>query len=166
MRDFTQFFADGKAVRTSALGADASPAAWREIRDVLDRAVAAAEQVRVKIGVPISQTTAFVAKAEALMRRHGWRGAIAAHAGSGIVRAAYDIAAATPRELVRDGIEALRREAEAAEGSLVVEAAPAAVKRHLDAWGKPGEGFAVMRRLKAEFDPRGFMNPGRFLGGI
>jgi FAD/FMN-containing dehydrogenase len=24
----------------------------------------------------------------------------------------------------------------------------------------------VMRRLKAEFDPRSFMNPGRFLGGI
>jgi len=166
VRDFTQSFADGKAVRTSALGADASPVAWREIRDVLDRTVAAGEQVRVKIGVPISQTTGFVARAEALMRRHGWRGAIAAHAGSGIVRAAYDIAATTPREPVRDGIEALRREAEAAEGSLVVEAAPVAVKRHLDAWGKPGEGFAVMRRLKAEFDPRGFMNPGRFLGGI
>jgi glycolate oxidase FAD binding subunit len=68
--------------------------------------------------------------------------------------------------LVRDGIEALRREAEAAEGSLVVESAPAALKRHLDAWGKPGEAFSVMRRLKAEFDPRSFMNPGRFLGGI
>ena len=43
---------------------------------------------------------------------------------------------------------------------------PVALKRHLEAWGKPGEAFPVMRRMKAEYDPRGFLNPGRFLGGI
>ena len=86
-----------------------------------------------------------LASAEALGRRHQWRGAVVAHAGSGVVRAGYLIGAKTPPELVRDELEALRREAEAAEGSLVVEAAPVAVKRHLDAWGKPGEAFSVMR---------------------
>jgi len=166
VRDFTQFFTEGRAAKTSTLGAEQSPAAWREIRDVLDRAVGAAERLSVKIGVPIGQTTVFVAKAEDLLRRHGWRGAITAHAGSGVVRATCGIAAGAPPELVRDAIEALRREAEGAEGSLVVEAAPVALKRRLEAWGKPGEAFPVMRRMKAEYDPRGFLNPGRFLGGI
>jgi glycolate oxidase FAD binding subunit len=165
VRDFTQFFTEGGAAKNSTLGAEQSPGAWCEIRDVLDRAVGAA-RLGVKIGVPIGQTAAFVAKVEELLYRHGWRGAVAAHAGSGVVRATWGITAEAPPELVRDGIETLRREAAAAEGSLVVEEAPTALKRHLDAWGKPGEGFSVMRRLKAEFDPRGFMNPGRFLGGI
>ena len=40
------------------------------------------------------------------------------------------------------------------------------LKSRLEAWGGSGEALAVMQRLKAEFDPRGFMNPGRFLGGI
>ena len=165
VRDFTQFFMDGKAVRTSALGADASPAVWRELRGVLDRVGGADDRVAVKIGVPVSRTAAFLASAEELGRRQGWRGAITAHAGSGVVRAAYAIGAGA-LEPVRDAIEALRREAEGAEGSLVVEAAPVALKRHLEAWGKPGEAFPVMRRMKAEYDPRGFLNPGRFLGGI
>jgi len=163
-RDFTQLLSEGTAIRTNRLGPEASLAAWRGIRDLPDRLLGS-ECVAVKIGVPISRTAPFLASAEDLARRHGWRVAIAAHAGSGVVRAVYAAGAAAP-EVVRDGVEALRREAEAAEGSLVVEAAPAALKRHLDAWGKTGEGFAVMRRLKAEFDPRGLMNPGRFLGGI
>jgi glycolate oxidase FAD binding subunit len=165
--DFTQLLTEGKAVRTTTLRAAASPVAWEAIRDVLDRALdPAGERVIVKVAVPISRTTTFLASAENLGRRHQWRSAVAAHAGSGVVRAGYLIGANTPPELVRDELEALRREAQAAEGSLVVEAAPVAVKRHLDAWGKPGEAFPVMRRLKAEFDPRGLMNPGRFLGGI
>jgi len=164
VRDFTSLLTEGTALRTSTLGAEASPAAWRKIRDLPDRAIGA-DRVVVKIGVPISRTAAFLAAAETLGRRHGWRGAIAAHAASGVVRAAYATGAGAP-EVVRDAVEALRREAEAAEGSLVVEAAPPTLKRHLDAWGKTGEAFAVMRRLKAQFDPRGLMNPGRFLGGI
>ena len=60
----------------------------------------------------------------------------------------------------------VRREAMAAEGSLVLQDAPPILKARVDAWGKPGDGFDVMRRLKAEFDPRGLCNPGRFLGGI
>jgi glycolate oxidase FAD binding subunit len=165
VRDFTRCFTDGKAVRTGALGAEASPAAWRELRDVPDRVGGADDRVAVKIAVPISRTSGFVAKAEELGRRQGWRGAIAAHAGSGVIRVAYAIGAGAP-EPVRDSIEALRREAESAEGSLVVESAPVALKRHLEAWGKPGEALSVMRRMKAEFDPSGLLNPGRFLGGI
>jgi glycolate oxidase FAD binding subunit len=63
-------------------------------------------------------------------------------------------------------LEGLRREAEAAGGSLVLHAAPPPLKRQLDAWGEPGDGLPMMRRLKAEFDPRGLCNPGRYVAGI
>lgn len=51
-------------------------------------------------------------------------------------------------------------------GALVIEAAPASVRRHLDAWGPPPHAFDLMLELKKRFDPERRMNPGRFVGGI
>ena len=36
----------------------------------------------------------------------------------------------------------------------------------LDAWGSPGDALPLMRAVKAQFDPKGTLNPGRFVGGI
>jgi len=58
------------------------------------------------------------------------------------------------------------REALGPAGSVVVERAPAAEKASLDVWGPPPAGFALMRGLKASLDPRGVLNPGRFVGEI
>ena len=63
-------------------------------------------------------------------------------------------------------LEGLRKEAQDAGGSLVLHDAPPPLKRQVEAWGAPGDGIDMMRRLKAEFDPRGLCNPGRFVGGI
>ena len=35
-----------------------------------------------------------------------------------------------------------------------------------DAWGDVGSAVALMKRIKERFDPRGILNPGRFVGGI
>lgn len=163
-RDFTKLFADGQAIATGTLDAAAAESAWRAIRDV--HAPLKGQGVVVKIAVPISKTLDLFAAAEELVGRRGGRGAVTAHAGSGIVRAGYSIEAGAPLEPLRDTLVTLRGEAEAAEGSLVLEAAPAALKRSLDAWGKARDGVAVTRRLKAELDPGALMNPGRFVGGI
>ena len=49
----------------------------------------------------------------------------------------------------------------------MVERAPLYLKSAADVWGPiPESVLAVMRRLKAEFDPRGVLNPGRFVGGL
>jgi glycolate oxidase FAD binding subunit len=48
----------------------------------------------------------------------------------------------------------------------VVEHAPPSVKPGLDVWGDVGPALEPMRRLKAEMDPKGILNPGRFVGGI
>ncbi len=166
VRDFTRLFARSHAIGTTTLGGAQGAAAWQAIGDVQARmGVTSEESVVVKIAVPIGNTLHLLSSAERLARRNGWRGAVTAHAGSGIVRAGYLVEGAT-LESLRDGLRALRGEAESADGSLVVETAPTALKRSLDAWGKPPEAAAVMRRLKVEFDPRGLLSPGRFLAGI
>jgi glycolate oxidase FAD binding subunit len=52
-------------------------------------------------------------------------------------------------------------------GGVVVERAPRAVRERIDPWGPvPAPALAVMRAIKREFDPRGVLNPGRFVGGL
>jgi glycolate oxidase FAD binding subunit len=51
-------------------------------------------------------------------------------------------------------------------GSLVLEAAPPAVRERVDVWGTPPASIAVMRSLKQRFDPGSRLAPGRFVGGI
>jgi glycolate oxidase FAD binding subunit len=82
------------------------------------------------------------------------------------VRAGFELEEGAPLPPFRDALQALRAEAEAAEGSLVLEAAPLPLKRAFDAWGRTRDGMSVTRRLKAELDPGAVMNPGRFVGGI
>ncbi len=51
-------------------------------------------------------------------------------------------------------------------GHLLLEKAPPKVKMGLDVWGPAPPHFNIMARLKAEFDPVGILNPGRFMGGL
>ncbi|MDP3062859.1 MAG: FAD-binding oxidoreductase [Chloroflexota bacterium] len=51
-------------------------------------------------------------------------------------------------------------------GYAVVESCPPEVKQGLDVWGDVPGGLEVMRRLKAELDPLGTLNPGRYVGGL
>ena len=168
VRDFTGLFREAHARATATLPDERAKPAWKTIRNAFDLLPGPPpDRILCKIAVPISRTAEMLAAAETLGRRHRLRAAVTAHAGSGVVQACYLLGPeAPPVEVLAKGLEDLRRESEAAEGSLTLHAAPSALKRHLDAWGKPGGAFTVMRRLKTEFDPRGLCNPGRFLGGI
>ncbi|HEV3276646.1 MAG TPA: FAD-binding oxidoreductase [Terriglobia bacterium] len=63
-------------------------------------------------------------------------------------------------------IARLRQTAQELGGSLVVTRCPADLKPAMDIWGPVGDDFEVMRKLKAEWDPKGTLSPGWFLGGI
>jgi len=55
----------------------------------------------------------------------------------------------------------------AARGSAVVfNAMPARARGRVDAWGVPPPSFGLMQALKAQFDPKGLCNPGRYVGGL
>jgi len=51
-------------------------------------------------------------------------------------------------------------------GYLVVLALPEAARDRVDVWGTSPDGLGVMKRLKAAFDAKGILNPGRFVGHI
>jgi glycolate oxidase FAD binding subunit len=52
-------------------------------------------------------------------------------------------------------------------GSVVVAAMPETAREAVDTWGAvPAAAHAIMRRLKAHFDPKGLCNAGRFVGGL
>ena len=53
-----------------------------------------------------------------------------------------------------------------AGGSLIVERTPSSVKADIDVWDYNGDSLAIMRGLKAQYDPNGILNPNRFAGGI
>lgn len=59
-----------------------------------------------------------------------------------------------------------RRAAEDLGGSLVVERCPIELKSRVEVWGATGDDFEAMRKLKALWDPKGILSPGRFVGGL
>lgn len=74
---------------------------------------------------------------------------------------------AAPVTMVAAVVERLRAIVAEADGSVVVERGSRALRETVDPWGPVPEGaMELMRRLKVEFDPRGVLNPGRFVGGL
>ena len=62
-------------------------------------------------------------------------------------------------------IEDLRNASEE-HGVFVVEHAPAALKERVGVWGSTRGNRPIMEMLKKRFDPKGTLNPGRFVDGI
>jgi glycolate oxidase FAD binding subunit len=51
-------------------------------------------------------------------------------------------------------------------GSAVLLKTPSALRSKVDVWGASGSALPLMKRIKAQFDPRAILNRGRFVGGI
>jgi glycolate dehydrogenase FAD-binding subunit len=62
-------------------------------------------------------------------------------------------------------VEQLRAEVEGDGGALVILRRPKGLES-LDAWGNAGDAVGLMKAVKHQLDPKGALNPGRFLGGI
>ncbi|HKD77160.1 MAG TPA: FAD-binding oxidoreductase [Ktedonobacterales bacterium] len=86
-----------------------------------------------------------------------WR----AHAGHGII---FTQLIGIEQALV-EVVTGLRASAIERSGSLVVLDMSPELAQQIDAWG-PTAALEMMRRIKAQFDPHGTLNPGRFVGGI
>lgn len=91
-----------------------------------------------------------------------WR-VVAQAVGVGFLRLEGDGAAP---DVFPSAIVELRQGLESRGGSLVVLRCPSEVKSKLDTWGSSGDALPVMKSVKAQFDPAGVLNPGRFIGGI
>jgi len=112
-----------------------------------------------RAGGPIARWIELARAAESASG-NGGRTEIVAEAGVGLLHAA---AAADAGHALAAG---LGRAAAASGGYAVVEAAPAALKPSLPIWGAAPGGLELMRRLRAAYDPRGIMVPGRLGWGL
>jgi glycolate oxidase FAD binding subunit len=138
----------------------AAEAALRAIREPADprgdSVVLRAGTRRDRLDAWLGTALARAGSVAASMRGH-------AHAGIGVARVELEAAEREPAAML---VAALRDEARCSGGYLVVERAPAAWKPALDVWGPPPAGFHLMKGIKAAFDPRRLLAPGRFVGNL
>ena len=88
-----------------------------------------------------------------------------AHAGSGVAQ--IILADELSAEVAAKTVARWREVARSARGSLRLIAAAPAIRDSLEFFDTPNAGaLALMRRIKAAFDPAGIFNPGCFVGGI
>jgi glycolate oxidase FAD binding subunit len=66
---------------------------------------------------------------------------------------------------IGSALTGLRASLEGSGGSLVIAHRPAS-GNEMDGWGNAGDALGLMKAVKRQFDPRGTLNPGRFVGGI
>lgn len=128
----------------------------------------APDSVVSKVSLRLADISAFVEAVEAAAQSNGAAWPILAHAGSGIAYtrlAAHESPDGEGRHLMPH-IKALDACVARLRGRRVLEYAPLGVKRQLDVWGATGDDFALMRGIKATYDPHSRLNPGRFIGGL
>src|ERR1019366_8637499 len=114
-----------------------------------------------KVALLPAQITIYLQQLEQVCRRHNLDAATIAHAGNGILYIELRPADAVPRLV--EAIAELRTSAREMRGSLVIERCPVELKRRVSIWGEPGADFAMMQRLKQQFDPKRTFVGGRFL---
>jgi glycolate oxidase FAD binding subunit len=86
--------------------------------------------------------------------------------GLGLIRLQAPEAGTAMDEALLAAVDEIREGIAGHDGTLVLLSAPLSVKRRLDVWGPAPDSLPLMRRVKAQFDPKGTLNPGRFIGGI
>jgi glycolate oxidase FAD binding subunit len=135
---------------------DASLAASRRIVESTDGVI-------LRASVPLGAEPAFVGELRRIATDRGVTLGVAAHAANGIVRAAIGGERETLRQAALD-VVAL---AKTVEGDAWCERVAESMRDAIgDVWFGEPPAFFLMRRIKHEFDPRGTLNPGRFVGGI
>ena len=164
--DLTKIYQSAGAEAVGTLADQDSARFWREVAEWPVRGEAGA--IRVKAAVPIARVPDLVQALEVQTRELSANVAIGGRAGSGVLYASWT-AESSGESAIKESarrLKQLRQTCREWDGSLVVEAAPAAVKEEIDVWGEAGSALPLMRRLKAALDPNLIMNPGRFVGGI
>ena len=123
----------------------------------------AGDEVTVKIAAPPAELAGVLDSVLGATERRGVTPRITGHAGVGVT---YVALSGGDEEAKVQVVEELREIWVRRGGSVVVREAPLSIKQRLDAWGPTGDYLGLTRRVREKFDPRGVLNPGRFLGGI
>jgi glycolate oxidase FAD binding subunit len=100
----------------------------------------------------------------AVAQRNGLGASLTAHAGVGIVTAV--LSGGTAANAAVATLTEWRGLANHVGGQAMVEWAPLAIKERVAVWDSAGPTLRLMKGIKDRLDPRGILNPGRFVGTI
>ncbi len=124
---------------------------------------AGGDGVAVKISAPPAELAGVLDSTLGASSRLGVTPRITGHAGTGVT---YVGLSGGDEEARAGVVEELREIWLRRGGSVIVREASPAFKERVEAWGPIGTRLDLTRRVKEKFDPRGILNPGRFVGGI
>jgi glycolate oxidase FAD binding subunit len=139
-------------------------AAWDAVR-ALATPVIAEDVLLIRGVLPSSRILPWLERTAGLAAKTSLTPALAAHVGAGCVFSRWH-GPGLGGERGRGLLAALAESAVGLGGAAIVEGCAVELKHHVDVWGRPRGDFALMRRLKEQFDPHGTLNPGRFLGRL
>jgi glycolate oxidase FAD binding subunit len=120
-------------------------------------------EVVLKIGAPPVDLAAVLESVLGAAERKGLaHPRITGHAGTGVTLVGFS----GENEAGAAGfVEEMREIWVRRGGSVTLQRAPLTLKQSVSTWDNGGDYLGLVRRVKEKFDPRGAMNPGRFLGG-
>ena len=118
----------------------------------------------LKAVLPIAASEEFMSRAQQEAAADKTDSAAVAQVGVGIVHVCLLEQQLSPGTAGLIG--RLRQAAEDLGGRLIIERCPPELKQKVDVWGPAGDDFEAMRKLKAAWDPKGILSPGRFVGGL
>ena len=124
---------------------------------------AGGDEVAIKISAPPADLTGVLDSTLGACSRGGVTPRITGHAGIGVT---YVALSGGDEEARAQIVEELREIWVRRDGSVVVREASPGFKKRVEVWGPLGNRLELSRRVKEKFDPRGVLNPGRFVGGI
>jgi len=147
----------------SVLDGEQRNALWRRLGDF--RRTRADDAAAVMTwGVLPTQLPELIEQGASIAARHGLAAALTAHAGVGIATAV--LSGSADVNAVVATLTEWRALVNGAGGHALLEWAPLPVKERAAVWDAPGPTTRIMKGIKERLDPRGILNPGRFVGGI
>jgi glycolate oxidase FAD binding subunit len=140
----------------------ASREGWRRVADFAEHY---GHQISLRISVLPSRLPSMMALVREQFSQLASDFELLSHVGNGIARVFVNVGSEEIAEEKlpkwRAAVMALRE-----EGSVIIERAPLALKQQIDVWGEARSTAEIMRVIKQKLDPKGILNPGRFVAGI
>jgi FAD/FMN-containing dehydrogenase len=124
----------------------------------------AALNIKLKLNCLPSRVAAMAECLEAFRKTLNAELRLKAHAGSGVIRAylSFEESDSAARQFSQQ-LDDLRLALKPSRGTVIVESAPVSLKAGIDIWGYDFKDKALMRQIRKQYDPRGILNPGRFV---
>jgi glycolate oxidase FAD binding subunit len=121
------------------------------------------DEAAIKLAAPPAELAGVLDSVLGAAERRGVKPRIVARAASGVTLVGLS---GGDTDAQAEFVEELREIWIRRGGSVTLQRAPLALKNRVGTWDNGGDYLGLIRRVKEKFDPRGGLNPGRFVGGI